>query len=330
MKINFIFLLFLGALFSNCSKDNLRITTEEDPNSQESGFKNVITGYNVRWRNTPDFATSNVETLIDSLQTGMFRYPGGTVTHKWNWQTGQLTDGPGKSDVTHLIGDIKNLADSTNAKVAFVLDVVKSSIEDQINMLNAANVPVEYIELGNELYAPDYIPEFPTGAVYADTINSWVPKLRANFPNAKIGAVLLGRYVGPSNPRSNTWNTDVYDNITEPIDAHIYHIYNSNTINGGTGEDTAGRLSRLDQVFINDNSVETWITEYGDKSQDYNETLVLADALVKAPYNATVLLNHCVIAASGNFTKIEQIPNSNNYTFTAEGLAFINKFYQQK
>lgn len=280
----------------------------------------ILIGYNMRWLDTPDFSTSNVVALVDSLHTQIFRYPGGTVAHQWNWKTGRTSDGGGVSNVTHLIGDVKTLANATGAKVTFVLDVVHSSVTDQIEMLHAANVPVEYIELGNELYAPDYEAEFPTGKEYADTINSWVPKLRAQFPNAKIGAVMLPRPVGAANSRGSEWNTKVDQNITVAIDAYIYHVYMNNS------EGAIARLQRLDEVFVNKPNVETWVTEYGDKDQNYNETLVLADKLLAAPYNTRLLLNHCLIAKSGDFTKIVDTGDGSNFTFTPEGLAFLSKY----
>ena len=330
MKSQTLILIFsIVLLVASCNNDIIESKSNEQTlnfNNQSKITTTTIRGYNMRWRNTPDFATTNVENLIDSLNTHIFRYPGGTVTHKWDWRTGRLTNGGSANDITHLIGDVKTLADVTGGKVTFVLDVINGTIQDQIDMLHAANVPIEYIELGNELYAPEYANVLPTGASYADTINSWVPTLRTTFPNAKIGAVMIGRFVGQSNPRSNTWNQDVYNNITEPVDAHIYHVYISNKVNGGAGEDAVGRLSRLDRVYINDSAVETWITEYGDKGQNFNETLKLADALEAAPYNATVMLNHCIIASSGKFTKIEDTGNGIDYTFTPEGLAFLAKY----
>lgn len=313
--------VFVSMLFQNCSvADSLDSSSTNDSANVLAVTDPVLIGYNLRWLDTPNFDTSNVVALVDSLNTQIFRYPGGTVAHQWEWKTGRTSDGGVPSNVTHLIGDVKKLADGTGAKVTFVLDVVHHSVEDQIEMLHAANVPVEYIELGNELYAPEYETVFPTGKEYADTINSWVPKLRIEFPNAKIGAVMLPRPVGAANVRGSEWNTKVNQNITAAVDAYIYHVYMSNS------EGAVARLQRLNEVFVNNPNVETWVTEYGDKNQDYNEALVLADLLLAAPYNTKLLLNHCLIAKSGDFTKIVDSGNGTNYTFTPEGLAFLTKY----
>lgn len=312
-------------LFQNCSIiDYADFLDSGSENGSENNLVEtvspVLIGYNVRWLDTPDFDTSNVVALVDSLHTQIFRYPGGTVAHKWNWRTGRTSDGGGASNVTHLIGDVKRLADGTGAKVTFVLDVVNSSVDDQIEMLHAANVPIEYIELGNELYATEYATVFPSGKEYADTINNWVPKLKHEFPNARIGAVMMPRKAGSTNTRGLEWNTKVDQNITAAVDAYIYHVYISNS------EGAIARLQRLDEVFVNNPNVETWVTEYGDNNQDYDEALVLADMLLAAPYNTKLLLNHCLIAKSGDYTKIVDSGNGTDYTFTPEGLAFLSKY----
>ena len=288
-------------------------------------FPAALSGYNMRWRDTPDFEDTNVMALMDSLHTKMFRYPGGTAAHDWNWQTGLPYSNP-QNAVKHPVQDVKKLADATGAKVTFVLDIINRTLEDQINMLQAAAMPIEFIEMGNELYSQDYDTIFPTGAAYADKVNAWVPQLRETFPDAKIGVVMLGRYVGPGNPRNNTWNTDVHNNLKEKVDAYIYHIYLSDSANDGEGETVEERLARFKPVFIQDMTKETWITEYGDKQQDYFKTLDLAERLYRE-YHATLLLNHCFIAKSGDFTKIEPVKNNDNtYTFTREGLEFLAYF----
>ncbi|WPR71966.1 hypothetical protein SLW70_02210 [Flavobacterium sp. NG2] len=330
MKKLFLPLMMACAFFQSCSTNEIDNAVDSESavdhnlTAKISDFKGttstVLTGYNLRWLDTPDFSTSNIVPLIESLKPKIFRYPGGTVAHKWNWRTGRTSDGGSASNVTHLIGDVKTLADATGAKVTFVLDVVHSSVEDQIEMMQAANVPVEYIELGNELYATEYEVEFPTGKEYADTINSWVPKLRTEFPNAKIGAVMIGRLGGPNNTRANEWNTKVHQNITQSVDAYIYHVYMNNS------EGTTARLQRLDDVFILNSNKETWVTEYGDKNQDYNEAIKLADLLTGAPYNTKLLLNHCVYAKSGDFTKFVDTGNGTTFTYTPEGYAFLTTF----
>lgn len=325
-----ILVLAILVLVFGCSKEDLYdyqedITSQtlEDNNSMFARTfglgSSVVTGYNMRWRNTPSITKTNVASLMDSLKTGVFRYPGGTVTHKWNWKNGYITGGAAATDFVHKIEDVKRVVDTTKAKVSFVLDVVNSSLKDQIEMIKAAKVPVSYIELGNELYAPDYTTEFPTGKAYADTINSWVPELRKEFSGVKIGAVLIARTTNKD--RSKTWNNDVTKNITKPVDAHIYHVYIAKD------ESVADRITRLASKFVSDSSVETWITEYGDKGQTVSKTFDLAKKLTASPYNAKLMLNHCIIAVSGNFTKIKKTTsNANKYTFTDEGIAFLNKF----
>ncbi len=258
----------------------------------------------------PDFSSSQVVALTDTLNPKMLRYPGGTLTHKWNWETG-LPNSPNTDDTPHLIGDVKILANATDSKITFVLDVVNSSIENQITMLHSSNLPIEYIELGNELYSDEYEIEFPDGATYASLINEWAPTLKAEFPDAKIGIVLLGRTAG--NDRKNNWNTSIIENLTEEIDAHIYHIYVNET------ETVEDRIGRFDEVFIENSGKELWITEYGAKSQDLNQALEISNYVDSI---ADISLNHCLLSRSQNFSKITIDGNN----LTEEGEAFVEKY----
>lgn len=306
-KFNLVIVLLLFAVFS-CKDDDSCM--EVNPNIEPEPIDELITGYNIRWRDMPTFSSSNIISLTDTLNPEMLRYPGGTLTHKWNWETG-LPVSPTANDTPHLLDDVKVIAEATDSKIIFVLDVVNRSLQNQIDMLRASNLPIEYIELGNELYADDYETEFPDGATYANLINEWVPTLESEFPNAKIGIVLLGRTAG--NDRKNNWNTSILNNLTVDIDAHIYHIYvNEN-------ETVQDRIGRFNEVFIENTGKELWVTEYGAKSQNLNEAMEISDYVDSI---ADIALNHCVLARSQNFSKVTLDGNE----LTEEGKAFVEKY----
>lgn len=94
----------------------------------------------------------------------------------------------------------------TNSKAIFCLNLISSSIQNEIEMLKKAEeegIFIEYIELGNEINHPNLVLEhfYPTEKSYADTCIKWVKELWKVFPHAKIGVV-----GGNKNNRSKNWN----------------------------------------------------------------------------------------------------------------------------
>lgn len=299
--------LFIYLLVA-CSNDTN--TAEEviiDDEIIDEVNENPLIGFNVRWRNTPKLSSKLLK-YVDSLKPDLMRYPGGTITHKWNWKEG-LPNQFNSNDYVHKIEDVKKMADSTNSNIIFVLDVAHGTIEDQLEMMNQANVPVKHIELGNELYADEYETIFPNGKAYADTVNSWTPILRNHFPNAKIGAVMIGRTAG--NDRKNLWNIQTFENLKVDIDAFIYHFYVNDT------ESVQQRINRFKPMFIENTGKELWVTEYGAHSHTVSQINELADYIESI---ADIALSHCLISGSGNFSKITE-----DIEYTYEGLEYLKR-----
>lgn len=186
-NISYVLVLLSLVIPIGCCDDP---TMNIDPMIHHEG---LITGYNVRWRDLADFDSSNVLALTDSLQPQMLRYPGGSLAYKWDWKTGRSTEDQNMNDVAHPISDLKRMANYTDSKIIFVLDIINSTIQDQIEMLYSADLHIKYIEIGNELYLDAYEEYFPSAQIYADTINSWLPQIIAHFPDAKFGVAMIGR-----------------------------------------------------------------------------------------------------------------------------------------
>jgi len=324
-----IVLLFFVVTFMACKKNLLTSETENNKlpeiktNAVQMGEDNVIIGLNQNWSNLPQLNDPILIKNINKLSPEMIRFPGGTVTHKWNWRTG----GTGNSwDEEHQIGDVKKLVDSTGAKIMFVLDIVHSTVQDQIEMLDSVHslgVPIEYIELGNELYSNNashnYVVPFPTGASYADSVSKWVPFLKNAYPNAKIAALLIAKTTNDT--RSNTWNLKVknfIDSASVAIDAYTYHLYIRK------GDDAADRIADFDTAKISTPGKEIWITEYGNQndlnSTYFTELEILAD-YVEA--NFDIALSHAIIGNNEQFSKLN--PSSGGHDFTTEGEIFLTR-----
>jgi hypothetical protein len=325
---------FFAVSFVACKNDLL--TSEPGANAPSKIRVNavqmyendVITGFNQNWANLPQLNDATLIENINKLSPEMIRYPGGTVTHKWSWSAG----GTGNSwDQEHPIEDVKTIVDQTgsNTKIMFVLDIVNSTLQNQLDMLDAAHllgVPIEYIELGNELYTAghDYDQTFATGADYATRAAQWATALKAIYPNAKIAALLYGREVNnPNDIRRGTWNSSIINymnNNQVPIDAYTFHLYIQKATSAQYRIDDFEAAER--QITINK---EIWITEYGNLAPsddlDYLTNLEFLTNYVESRFD--IALNHAIIANNTEFSKLE--PTSDGHDFTAEGNLFLTR-----
>lgn len=111
--------------------------------------------------------------------------------------------------------------------------MVHSSLSYQMQMLYyAASIvlPIEYVELGNELYTSgedqtgqDYVNLYSTGVAYANDANTWISAIKADFPLSRV-SVVGAAYSKNANARRSTWNEDVISTI-QNADAITIHPY---------------------------------------------------------------------------------------------------------
>jgi len=216
---------------------------------------------NINWSFLPELDDKKIN-LIKSLHPWIIRYPGGTVSQYWDWEK-WVSSKPWKR-VAHKLDDLLKVQKATNAKVIFVLNMISKDLNNQIKMLKTAQsmwIKIEYIEMWNEFYLvwekhKVYVQKFPTAWDYVNTLNIWTKKIKEEFPNVKIWVVMLWRKV--NNPRWKDWNKIVGNNAKN-FDAFVYHIYSK----WDTEKAVEDRILNYKNAKFQDNSKETWITEYG-------------------------------------------------------------------
>lgn len=282
----------------------------------------VITGFNQNWSMLPPLDTPGLIGNISRLKPQMLRYPGGTVTHNWDWRAGGITTR--KTLALHPVSDVALLSRQTGAAMTFVVDVVRGTLDDQIEMLNALKaegLAVTHVELGNEVYAggKGYETVYPTGADYGGAMVTSAQGLRNAFPGAKIGAVLLGREPGQQNDRTANWNAGVVPAVRDAVDAFIFHIYQSEQ---ETADQTERRFARVADA-AETGTKELWVTEYGThqpagSAEAIGDLQSLADFIEGFP-NATIALNHPLIG--GDMAKI----TPDGSALTPEGEMFAKR-----
>jgi hypothetical protein len=142
---------------------------------------------------------------INGLAVQNMRYPGGTVSNYWDWREGYLMKRlpSGYNFPDNLQGRHDNFYDpafvwdiekpdnklrqfrrslmKNGGSPVFNVNMMTSGFHDQLAMMYHArelNIPVRYIELGNEFYngSIDHVKRFDDVSVYASDAFSWAEK----------------------------------------------------------------------------------------------------------------------------------------------------------
>ncbi|NNM16128.1 MAG: hypothetical protein HKO56_05670, partial [Bacteroidia bacterium] len=237
------------------------VAADDKPITDFYGFngQNIISG-NVTL-DDPDF----LKKLCD-LYPATLRFPGGTIAMYWDWKTGQFLENDISSNsclwskerydnsnfTPNTLLRLKSFVDKTGAAPIFDLNTVTSDKYYQLAQLYEAaslNIPIKYVEFGNELYSEKlcafpYV--YPTPTDYANEMLLWNDVFKGNtgsnghFPyleTAVVGSIHRTIYDPNKEPfREFNWNNEVLPIIgsgPSTIDAVTYHPY----FGGGIGSD---------------------------------------------------------------------------------------------
>jgi hypothetical protein len=228
---------------------------------------------------------------LADLSPGFLRVQGGTTSQWLDWRTGLFDQGPdspyrganaGRQPI--LMRDWADLLRVTGAQPVYDLNVTTSTVEDQVAMLRAAQrlgMPVEYVELGNELYLGEkaYQRLYPTGADYGRAMNHWITVLRASFPGLRIAvsaadtsSTLFAAFFGK---RYTEWNDRLYATV-HGADAVAVHPYWFPTpVDGLVASATSGLAAwraLADTVLSRvPAGLRVWLTEYNQMDIPFTE-----------------------------------------------------------
>ena len=318
--------LGLVLIVSGCSKNiSNKIAKEVQAQSTSAGDNIIETKlgasrdlspdfmcYNVNSTQVADWSDPNFTTAVNDLNSAILRIPGGDVGNYWNWQRGGLIQNTNslptglpfflrfkaRQYTAGKLADFKAGLDATNTEPIFVLNMLTSSLESQLQMLEAAadlGIEIKYVELGNEFYfnIPNYKTKFPNPRAYGLEAKTWAEAVKREFPDAQVSVV--GIVPTPDKPaRLQNWNKVMRGTGLKTADAITLHIYNdhgldsqpdqTNSYPDFTDEEAAiilGEPFRNWQNLLNDsnyqaipNNKQIWITEYNlfeDIFQNGNE-----------------------------------------------------------
>lgn len=236
----FAALVIIGAVFIY-SVQAQTVTVKNDKTRSISpdfiGYNGNLTAVEKPWDNADMLA------LLKKLNARTLRYPGGTLGNAWDWEIGwigQNIDDKNfvpwmreqkiqQSKRRYTLEDLAKMHRATGVKPVFMLNMVTATLEEQTAALKRAEklgLPVEYVELGNELYfsEPLTVKAFPTPEDYGRASRVWIAALKKEFPRAKFAIVADEREIPASNVRRTNWNERVLSEV-KTADAATIHIY---------------------------------------------------------------------------------------------------------
>ena len=257
IDIRRIFCLLPIFLITSCIKSNSKVEIKPEAKStlaaeqvikaelgQSRSLSPNFMCYNVNSTQVADWQDESFTMAVNDLSPSLLRIPGGDVGNYWNWQRGglientaSLPDGlpfflrfKARQYTASKLTDFKAGLANTNTKPVFVLNMLTSDIESQLEMLRQAEnlgMEVKYIELGNEFYfnIPNYKKTFPNPRAYGLEAKKWTEAVKQEFPDAQVSVV--GVVPSPDKPaRLQNWNKVMRGTVLPSADAITLHIYN--------------------------------------------------------------------------------------------------------
>ena len=169
----------------------------------------------------------------------MMRFPGGTRSTFYDWETGRIQDTGGlepglaeESDVVPM-DSFMSRAKETGVTVSYVVNVTDPPEKTQAlaRHWQETNAPVRWVELGNEQYLPDYIDRIGGPAGYLDKARRALGALRSGGYEGPAGLVVapevdVGEDDTPDQD-SRAWNKELATADSAVFDAVVVHVYPS-------------------------------------------------------------------------------------------------------
>jgi hypothetical protein len=232
--------VLVGGLVEQPAASPVRLASAAQTPAPYHSIPSAFAGLNAPFRKNSWLAlTPELRDAAAGLSPGAIRVFGGTTANYWNWRTGKFYDRHGvprqyrrahsRMSPIHL-DDWARLVEGAGAVPVFDLNLVTSSLSDQLAMLHAAQdlgMPIRWVELGNELYlsAPLVNRAFPGGRAYGHKATRWIAAIKAEFPQAQVAAVALGNARSWSgDARRRHWDWRMLGTLRGE-DALTFHTY---------------------------------------------------------------------------------------------------------
>jgi Cellulose binding domain len=184
-------------------------------------------------------------TAVAAAGITALRYPGGSISDAYHWQTNTMVPGAGGyANPNNGFDDFMGIAQKTGASPIITVNYGSGTAAEAAAWVTYANVTkkygIKYWEVGNEIpgdgtYGAQW--EYntkPKGATtYADNIADYITQMKAADPGIKVGAVLTtwnswpDGLVASKYGDTEDWNTTVLKKDGPKLDFVIVHDYPS-------------------------------------------------------------------------------------------------------
>ena len=218
-----------------------------------------------------------VPTLLKNAGVTVLRYPGGSTSDVYHWQSHSSTTGTGAyvnpiTTFDNFMTVAKNVGAAPVITVNYGSNAAGTDGGDPVEAaawVRYANITkkygVKYWEIGNEIYGnkqyggnwEEDLHADQSPNAYGSNVNVFATQMKAVDPSIKIGVVLTapGNWPDGINP---DWNTNVLTQCGHNIDFVIVHWYPQNP----GGESDAGLLAAPSQIATMVSRVRALITHY--------------------------------------------------------------------
>ncbi len=192
-----------------------------------------------------DLLDSGVPSLLTSIGIGALRFPGGSTSDVYNWQTNAIVTG-GYTDPANTFDAFMALANTIDAAPIITVNYGSNTAGNgggtpafAASWVQYANVTkgygVKYWEIGNEIYGNgEYGGSWETDlhsahdpSTYGANVALFSAAMKAADPSIKVGVVLTAPGNWPDGQSPN-WNTTVLAQCGTVIDFVIVHWYPQN------------------------------------------------------------------------------------------------------
>ncbi|TDY46241.1 alpha-L-arabinofuranosidase [Alicyclobacillus sacchari] len=221
--------------------------------------------------------------LTKALAPDLLRYPGGSISDNYDWETNTRNDG-GYVNPDDTFDHFMTFAHNTGSQPIITVNYGTGTPAEAAAWVKYANVTnhynVKYWEIGNEIYGNGYYngngweaddhavqgkPEKGNPGLspqtYASNAEQYIQQMKAQDPSIQIGAVLTMPYNWPWGATVNgndDWNSTVLKAIGKDIDFVDVHWYPESP-----GQETdAGLLADTDQIPAMITELRKEIDEY--------------------------------------------------------------------
>lgn len=238
-----------------------------------------------------DLLDSAASSAIKNAGIGMLRFPGGSTSDVYHWQSNTLVAGQGGLDASNTFDAFMSMAQSVGAQPIITADYGAGTAAEAAGWVQYANkggagyngpVPtyaggsstghtygVKYWEIGNEVYGDgtygadwEYNNNTHSPATYANNVVAYSKAMKAVDSSIQIGAVLTAPGNWPdgvtnsSSPQS--WNQTVLSTACSSINFAIVHWYPQNP----GSESDASLLSDTNQIASMVSTVHSELSQY--------------------------------------------------------------------